>query len=481
MQPYTDVLFSTAGPVRNVNVTVNNYPSGTVATIYADNGVTVTTNPLLTGNDGRFLFYAADGFYTITVSGAGIQTATIGPILLQDYATTTPIASKLAAPSGSALVGDIASGAGAVARTQQKVNRDVVSVKGYGALGDGTTDDSTAFQSAVNALPATGGTILVPDAAYVVNTAPTWGTKSILWNFGAGVTITGTQTTFPRQNTNTANVPVGPWMQSQSAVASPGGGGIAAFTVEMLQPATYVGQSAALYAGARGSNSNASSNVWAINCLISADAGAGGSYQCIEVDVNDYTASGTAVVKGISISGVGTQNPDIGLEIIRTQGSWKRGIDINYSILGIRILNTGNALTSGIVINSPVSFVDSLFSAKQLLNSGDCVLLQRNTDAGPAGSFFRAVNAANNATLFGVDITGTVSTANNVVATGLMQGQFFRATNVAGTAAAGQINYGATTATSATAGSNGAVPAQVVGYIIVNVAGTAQKIPYFNT
>jgi hypothetical protein len=37
------------------------------------------------------------------------------------------------------------------------------------------------------------------------------------------------------------------------------------------------------------------------------------------------------------------------------------------------------------------------------------------------------------------------------------------------------------TATSANAGSNGAVPAQVVGYLITTINGAAQKIPYFAT
>lgn len=36
------------------------------------------------------------------------------------------------------------------------------------------------------------------------------------------------------------------------------------------------------------------------------------------------------------------------------------------------------------------------------------------------------------------------------------------------------------TATSATAGSNGAVPAQVAGYLIINVAGANVKLPYFS-
>jgi len=37
----------------------------------------------------------------------------------------------------------------------------------------------------------------------------------------------------------------------------------------------------------------------------------------------------------------------------------------------------------------------------------------------------------------------------------------------------------ATTSTSATAGTNGDVPAQVAGYLVVNINGTARKIPYY--
>ena len=38
----------------------------------------------------------------------------------------------------------------------------------------------------------------------------------------------------------------------------------------------------------------------------------------------------------------------------------------------------------------------------------------------------------------------------------------------------------AKTATTATAGSSGAAPALVAGYLIVKIAGTLQKIPYYN-
>ena len=44
-----------------------------------------------------------------------------------------------------------------------------VSVKDYGARGDGTTNDATAIQSAIDSVKTTGGTIYFPTGTYVVN------------------------------------------------------------------------------------------------------------------------------------------------------------------------------------------------------------------------------------------------------------------------------------------------------------------------
>ena len=54
-------------------------------------------------------------------------------------------ANGLAASGGSALVGFLQAGTGAVARTQQSKDRDVISVKDFGAVGDGVTNDVAAF------------------------------------------------------------------------------------------------------------------------------------------------------------------------------------------------------------------------------------------------------------------------------------------------------------------------------------------------
>jgi len=62
------------------------------------------------------------------------------------------------------------SGANATARTTQVKLRDVVSVKDFGAVGDGVANDSTAIQNAVNTLTA-GGTLIFPYGTYKINTS----------------------------------------------------------------------------------------------------------------------------------------------------------------------------------------------------------------------------------------------------------------------------------------------------------------------
>lgn len=81
---------------------------------------------------------------------------------------------KTAAPTGSNLVGFVQSGTGATTRTVQSKLRDVVSVKDFGAVGDsnGTTgngtDDTAAFQAAIDYIKASGGgyALYVPEGTY---------------------------------------------------------------------------------------------------------------------------------------------------------------------------------------------------------------------------------------------------------------------------------------------------------------------------
>ena len=46
----------------------------------------------------------------------------------------------------------------------------VISVKDFGAVGNGSHDDTSAIQAAINALPSTGGTVFIPDGTYLIDT-----------------------------------------------------------------------------------------------------------------------------------------------------------------------------------------------------------------------------------------------------------------------------------------------------------------------
>jgi polygalacturonase len=49
------------------------------------------------------------------------------------------------------------------------IGSTTINVKNKGALGNGSHDDTAAFQAAVNALPSSGGTVYVPAGRYMIN------------------------------------------------------------------------------------------------------------------------------------------------------------------------------------------------------------------------------------------------------------------------------------------------------------------------
>jgi hypothetical protein len=91
MQKYVNAVANTNGglgiagaPVAGASVQVNLHSTQTPATIYSDNGVTQTANPLTTDTNGNFYFYAADGRYDLVISGTNVTTTSVNDVLLVD-------------------------------------------------------------------------------------------------------------------------------------------------------------------------------------------------------------------------------------------------------------------------------------------------------------------------------------------------------------------------------------------------------------
>lgn len=87
-------------------------------------------------------------------------------------------------------------GTGAVTTTVQTKLRETVSVKDFGAVGDGVTDDTAAISNALTAVSA-GGTLLFPAGIYKVTSAisKTFNNGAVVNIIGYGAKIDGTSIT----------------------------------------------------------------------------------------------------------------------------------------------------------------------------------------------------------------------------------------------------------------------------------------------
>lgn len=150
---------------------VYTYAAGTTtpqAAYTSSAGNTAHTNPIVLNSAGRV---AAGGEIWLTDAVAYkfvLETSAAVTIATYDNVTgnASGIYAAFAASSGSALVGYLSAGTGAVATTVQAKLRETVSVKDFGAIGNGTTDDTAAIQAAITSISSNGGIVRFAVGSY---------------------------------------------------------------------------------------------------------------------------------------------------------------------------------------------------------------------------------------------------------------------------------------------------------------------------
>lgn len=102
MQKYfNNVTNRQGGAVSGVSVKVTSI-DGSVAVLFSDNARTQMPNPMVTGPNGDFAFYADNGRYNLSFSGSGITSFSLTDLLLQD----------ILGPASATVLGGIKVGSG---------------------------------------------------------------------------------------------------------------------------------------------------------------------------------------------------------------------------------------------------------------------------------------------------------------------------------------------------------------------------------
>lgn len=168
------------------------YTAGTstpLATYNDASGTTFNTNPVILDSRGEANVWLGPSAYKFKLAtAANVDIWTVDNI--------TSVAA-LSAATGASLVGFIAAGSNAVATTVQAKLRESVSVQDFGAVGNGSADDTAAFVAACTYASSRNIAVLVPGTAnWYELSALTNANKELLYGTGI-VKVNGTTTKIP--------------------------------------------------------------------------------------------------------------------------------------------------------------------------------------------------------------------------------------------------------------------------------------------
>ncbi len=164
------------------------YSAGTTSPLatYTDStGTSANTNPIILDSRGEANVWLGVGSYKMILKDSvDALIWTVDNILGAPSSNAALVA--LAASNGSSLVGFIQSGTGAVATTVQAKLRETVSVKDFGAVGDGVADDTSAIQAAINSVLTKNGSVFFPAGRYRVTSGYTNSSSNSVKLYGEG-------------------------------------------------------------------------------------------------------------------------------------------------------------------------------------------------------------------------------------------------------------------------------------------------------
>lgn len=193
LSPAPKLQFFTEGGIPLAGGKLYSYAAGTttpLATYTASTGTQNNTNPIILDSRGEAAVWLGAASYKLKLTDStDVEIWTSDNITTQDAINAlTAFEASLASTQGSSLVGYVPA-SGPPGRTVQAKLRDVVSVKDFGAVGDGTTDDTTALRAAIayceSATSWGGRALYIPGGRYLISGALTL-SKEFITIFGDG-------------------------------------------------------------------------------------------------------------------------------------------------------------------------------------------------------------------------------------------------------------------------------------------------------
>ena len=165
-------------------------------------GGTANANPVILDSRGEASVWLGTGMYKMVLkTSVDVEVWTVDNLNGADAATVAATLATLAASGGADLIGYASGVSSPTTQTVQDKLRQMINVKDYGAVGDGTTDDTAAIQAAIDEFQGAGngGIVYMPPGRYKItsNLTITWphatsedsGNEVALRGAGSGLTI----------------------------------------------------------------------------------------------------------------------------------------------------------------------------------------------------------------------------------------------------------------------------------------------------